>query len=136
MVSDERSTPPPARTEPVVVSISELFFHDAVVPSHNLLGDVGSGLPALMSHLPRERLGVTAMAVATTRAILDATAQYCRERAFGRPLTANQHPNHLRRYDKIMKRSSVATLSPTAPSSGPPRGAAHTRVLTAGSLTF
>jgi alkylation response protein AidB-like acyl-CoA dehydrogenase len=71
---------------------AELFFHDAVVPNDNLLGDAGSGLPYLMSHLPRERLGVTAMAIATTRSIFETSAQYCRERtAFGKPLTANQH---------------------------------------------
>lgn len=71
---------------------AELFFHDAVVPNDNLLGDVGSGLPYLMSHLPRERLGVTAMAIATTRSIFETSAQYCRERtAFGQPLTTNQH---------------------------------------------
>jgi alkylation response protein AidB-like acyl-CoA dehydrogenase len=71
---------------------AELFFHDAVVPNDNLLGEVGSGLPYLMSHLPRERLGVTAMAIATTRSIFETSAQYCRERtAFGQPLTSNQH---------------------------------------------
>jgi alkylation response protein AidB-like acyl-CoA dehydrogenase len=71
---------------------AELFFHDATVPNENLLGEVGSGLPYLMSHLPRERLGVTAMAIATTRSIFETSAQYCRERtAFGQPLTSNQH---------------------------------------------
>ena len=42
-----------------------------VVPAANLLGDAGRGLQYLMSHLPRERLGVTAKAMATTRAIFD-----------------------------------------------------------------
>jgi alkylation response protein AidB-like acyl-CoA dehydrogenase len=71
---------------------AELFFNDAIVPNGNLLGEVGRGLPYLMSHLPRERLGVTAMAIATTRSIFETSAQYCRERtAFGQPLTFNQH---------------------------------------------
>jgi alkylation response protein AidB-like acyl-CoA dehydrogenase len=71
---------------------AELFFHDAVVPPANLLGEVGYGLPYLMSHLPRERLGVTAKAIANTRAIFDQTAEYCRQRtAFGQPLTGQQH---------------------------------------------
>ena len=71
---------------------SELFFSDAIVPSANLLGEQGRGLPYLMSHLPRERLGVTAKAMATTRAIFELTCDYCRDRtAFGRPLTGNQH---------------------------------------------
>jgi alkylation response protein AidB-like acyl-CoA dehydrogenase len=71
---------------------AELFFDDAVVPTDNLLGDEGRGLQHLMSHLPRERLGVTAQAITTTRAIFDQTVEYCRQRnAFGRPLTALQH---------------------------------------------
>jgi alkylation response protein AidB-like acyl-CoA dehydrogenase len=71
---------------------SELFFNDAIVPSTNLLGEEGRGLPYLMSHLPRERLGVTAKAMATTRAIFELTCDYCRDRAaFGQPLTGNQH---------------------------------------------
>jgi alkylation response protein AidB-like acyl-CoA dehydrogenase len=71
---------------------AELFFNDAEVPAANLLGTEGCGLQYLMSHLPRERLGVTAKAVATTRAIFDLSVQYCRQRhAFGEPLTALQH---------------------------------------------
>jgi alkylation response protein AidB-like acyl-CoA dehydrogenase len=71
---------------------SELFFTDARVPAANLLGEEGLGLPYMMSHLPRERLGVTAKAMATTRAIYQITAEYCRQRtAFGGPLTQNQH---------------------------------------------
>jgi alkylation response protein AidB-like acyl-CoA dehydrogenase len=71
---------------------AELFFDDAVVSSENMLGDEGRGLQHLMSHLPRERLGVTAQAIATTRAIFDQTVEYCQQRtAFGQPLTALQH---------------------------------------------
>jgi alkylation response protein AidB-like acyl-CoA dehydrogenase len=71
---------------------AELFFHDATVPEANLLGEQGRGLAYLMSHLPRERLGVSAKAIATTRAIFELTCEYCRDRtAFGKPLTANQH---------------------------------------------
>ena len=71
---------------------SELFFNDAIVPEANLLGEEGRGLPYLMSHLPGERLGVSAKAMATTRAIFELTCDYCRDRtAFGKPLTANQH---------------------------------------------
>ena len=63
-----------------------------MVPAANLLGDEGKGLQYLMSHLPRERLGVTAKAMATTRAIFDATVEYCQNRqAFGAPLTDKQH---------------------------------------------
>ncbi|HEX9834015.1 MAG TPA: acyl-CoA dehydrogenase family protein [Mycobacterium sp.] len=71
---------------------AELFFHDAVVPAANLLGEAGRGLQFLMSHLPRERLGVTAEAIATTRAIFELTVDYCQSRqAFGGPLTDKQH---------------------------------------------
>lgn len=71
---------------------AELYFRDAHVPAANLLGEAGSGLQYLMSHLPRERLGVTAKAMATTRAIFDGTVGYCRQRmAFGGPLTDKQH---------------------------------------------
>jgi alkylation response protein AidB-like acyl-CoA dehydrogenase len=71
---------------------AELFFRDARVPQANLLGEFGRGLQHLMSHLPRERLGVSAMAIATTRAIFDTTVEYCRQRqAFGAPLTDKQH---------------------------------------------
>jgi alkylation response protein AidB-like acyl-CoA dehydrogenase len=71
---------------------AELFFNDAVVPEANLLGEEGRGLQYLMSHLPRERLGVTAKAMATTRAMFELTCDYCRGRtAFSRPLTGNQH---------------------------------------------
>ncbi len=71
---------------------AELFFDNAVVPAANLLGTEGDGLRYLMSHLPRERLGVTAKAMATTRAIFESTVRYCQERqAFGAPLTGKQH---------------------------------------------
>jgi alkylation response protein AidB-like acyl-CoA dehydrogenase len=70
---------------------AELFFEDAIVPAENLLGEEGRGLQYLMSHLPRERLGVTAKAIANTRAIFDLTVEYCRQRtAFGKPLTGQQ----------------------------------------------
>ena len=71
---------------------AELFFDDAAVPLDNLLGEEGRGLHYLMSHLPRERLGVTAQAISTTRAIFEQTVEYCQQRnAFGQPLTALQH---------------------------------------------
>jgi alkylation response protein AidB-like acyl-CoA dehydrogenase len=71
---------------------AELFFNDARIPHTNLIGEEGRGLQHLMSHLPRERLGVTAKTIATTAAIFSQTVQYCRDRnAFGAPLTAKQH---------------------------------------------
>ncbi|MGF7123221.1 alkylation response protein AidB-like acyl-CoA dehydrogenase [Rhodococcus sp. BE178] len=71
---------------------AELFFEDVRIPAANLLGEEGRGLQHLMSHLPRERLGVSASAIATARAIFDRTAEYCRQRrAYGRPLVDLQH---------------------------------------------
>jgi len=71
---------------------AELYFEDVRVPAANLLGSPGEGLPQLMSHLPRERLGVTATAIATSRAIFDLTRDYCFDRqAFGKPIGDLQH---------------------------------------------
>lgn len=71
---------------------AELFFEDVRVPSENMLGSEGQGLQHLMAHLPRERLGVSAKALATSRAIFDMTRKYCTERmAFGKPIADFQH---------------------------------------------
>ena len=66
---------------------AELFFTDARVPVANLLGEEGQGLKYLMSHLPRERLGVSNQSITTARAILDQTVDYLKTRtAFGKRL--------------------------------------------------
>ena len=71
---------------------AELFFTDLRVPACNLLGEEGRGLGHLMSHLPRERLGVSVKAIANCQAIFDLTRRYCFERnAFGRPIGDFQH---------------------------------------------
>src|SRR5690348_15165687 len=71
---------------------AELFFDNARVPAANLLGEEGRGLQYLMSHLPRERLGVAAKAMATTRAIFDLTVDYCKQRtAFGQRIADFQN---------------------------------------------
>ncbi|MBJ8345163.1 acyl-CoA dehydrogenase family protein [Antrihabitans sp. YC2-6] len=71
---------------------AELYFENARVPAVNLLGEEGRGLGYLMSHLPRERLGVTAKAMATTRAIFEITVDYCNQRhAFGGPISQFQN---------------------------------------------
>ena len=70
----------------------ELFFDDARIPAANLLGEEGRGLQYLMGHLPRERLGVSAKAMATTRAIYELTVEYCKDRkAYGKPIIDLQH---------------------------------------------
>ncbi|RHW25738.1 acyl-CoA dehydrogenase [Nocardioides immobilis] len=71
---------------------AELFFEDVRVPRANLLGEEGRGLHALMSHLPRERLGVSLQAISAMTAVYEDTVAYCRTReAYGEPLTALQH---------------------------------------------
>jgi alkylation response protein AidB-like acyl-CoA dehydrogenase len=71
---------------------AELYFDDVRVPAANLLGTEGRGLPHLMSHLPRERLGVSATSIAGARAVFEDTRRYCFERtAFGQPIGDFQH---------------------------------------------
>ena len=71
---------------------AELFFTDVRVPAANVLGEVGRGLQALMSHLPRERLGVSLQAITAIQAVYADTLEYCRSReAYGAPLTGLQH---------------------------------------------
>ena len=71
---------------------AEIFFEDCRVPVENLLGEEGRGLQYLMSHLPQERLGITIMAMATSRAILDMTIAYTKERtAFGQSIADFQN---------------------------------------------
>ncbi|WP_183093169.1 acyl-CoA dehydrogenase family protein [Nocardioides stalactiti] len=66
---------------------SELYFTDARVPAENLLGEEGQGLRYLMSHLPRERLGVSNQSITTARAIYEQTVDYLKDRtAFGKRL--------------------------------------------------
>jgi alkylation response protein AidB-like acyl-CoA dehydrogenase len=71
---------------------SELFFNDVRVPCSNLLGEEGRGFAYLMQELPQERLSIGIMAMAGTRAILDKTIDYVKERnAFGRPIATFQN---------------------------------------------
>lgn len=71
---------------------AELFFEDCRVPVENLLGEEGMGLQYLMSHLPQERLGISAMAVPSARAILDMTIAYTTQRtAFGKSIADFQN---------------------------------------------
>jgi alkylation response protein AidB-like acyl-CoA dehydrogenase len=66
---------------------AELFFDRVRVPAANLLGSEGHGLAHLMSHLPRERLGIIVQAMAGARAIFEDTRRYVFERkAFNRAI--------------------------------------------------
>ncbi len=71
---------------------AELFFSDVRVPVTNLLGTEGGGFVHLMEKLPQERLSIAVVAVAASRAILDMTVAYCKERkAFGKAIGSFQH---------------------------------------------
>ncbi len=71
---------------------AELFFDNVRVPAANLIGEEGHGLQHLMSHLERERLGVSVKAIANCQAIFEETRKYCIERhAYGKPIAALQH---------------------------------------------
>ena len=71
---------------------AELFFDDARISDDRLLGEVGGGMLALMSHLPLERLSIAVTACAGARAALSWTLDYVTERkAFGRPIAQFQN---------------------------------------------
>lgn len=71
---------------------AELFFDNVRLGQEQLLGQVGRGLPALMSHLPLERLSIAVTACAGARAALAWTVDYVSERrAFGRPIAEFQN---------------------------------------------
>ncbi|HWU23201.1 MAG TPA: acyl-CoA dehydrogenase family protein [Nocardioides sp.] len=63
---------------------AELSFEDVRVPAHNVLGEIGMGLPYLMQRLPKERLSLAFQALAAAEAALRWTEDYVFEReAFG-----------------------------------------------------
>ena len=71
---------------------AELIFEDAEVPIANRLGEEGQGFKYLMSMLPKERLSIAVMAVASCETALDLTVQYCKDRtAFGQPIGTFQN---------------------------------------------
>jgi alkylation response protein AidB-like acyl-CoA dehydrogenase len=71
---------------------AELFFDNVRLGQEQLLGQVGRGLPALMSHLPLERLSIAVTACAGARAALAWTVDYVTERrAFGQPIAQFQN---------------------------------------------
>ncbi len=71
---------------------AELFFDDVAVPAANLLGHEGGGFVHLMERLPRERMSIAVMALASARAALGWTVEYTTQRtAFGQPIAAFQN---------------------------------------------
>jgi alkylation response protein AidB-like acyl-CoA dehydrogenase len=71
---------------------AELFFDDAFVPAHNLLGQEGMGFRYLTDNLAQERLSIAVGAVAAARGALERTLRYvCDRKAFGRPVGTFQN---------------------------------------------
>jgi alkylation response protein AidB-like acyl-CoA dehydrogenase len=71
---------------------AELFFSDVRVPERNVLGAVGKAFEYLSFNLAQERLAIGLFGVAASRAALDWTVAYVKERtAFGKPIASFQN---------------------------------------------
>jgi short/branched chain acyl-CoA dehydrogenase len=68
-----------------------LAFSGCRVPAEHLLGERGAGFRQFLAILDEGRIAISALAVGTIQACLDASVAYAKEReAFGRPIGANQ----------------------------------------------
>jgi alkylation response protein AidB-like acyl-CoA dehydrogenase len=71
---------------------AEMSFSDVFVPAENLLGEEGQGFAYLTGNLPQERISIAIAAVAASRAALNMTLTYVKDRkAFGTPIGTFQH---------------------------------------------
>ncbi|MHB1699605.1 MAG: acyl-CoA dehydrogenase family protein [Acidobacteriaceae bacterium] len=71
---------------------AELFFNNVRVPKENLIGTENQGFVHMMTNLPQERLSIANSAVASSRAALEWTISYTKERkAFGKAIGTFQH---------------------------------------------
>jgi acyl-CoA dehydrogenase len=70
---------------------AELFFDHCRVPVHNLIGEPGSGMRTVLTNLPRERLSMAVIAVASAERALALAVSHCRDRtSFGVSLGSHQ----------------------------------------------
>lgn len=68
-----------------------VVFQDVRVPKENLLGREGEGFKVAMQALDRTRPAIAAMAVGSSRAAMEHSVRYAKERvAFGKPISENQ----------------------------------------------
>ncbi len=66
---------------------AELFFDEVRVPASNLLGEENKGFAQVMHEIPRERLSIATIAMASAQKAFDTTVAYVKERQiFGKPL--------------------------------------------------
>ncbi len=71
---------------------AELFFDDVRVPVTNLLGEENRGFAQVMSEIPKERLSIATIAMASAQKAFDITVAYVKERQiFGKPLVDFQN---------------------------------------------
>lgn len=98
LLAIERDMPGFTRGEPLKKigwngsDTAELFFHDCKVPITNLLGRENLGNYYFMSAMPRERLSISTVAVASAEHILQSTLEYVKERtAFNQPIGSFQY---------------------------------------------
>ncbi|MEV7863011.1 acyl-CoA dehydrogenase family protein [Streptomyces hirsutus] len=71
---------------------AELFFDGVRVPAANLLGEEGGAFRHLVANLPQERLGIAIQALGASRAALEQTLDYVKQRtAFGKPIGSFQN---------------------------------------------
>ena len=71
---------------------AELFFDNVQVPVANRLGEEGKGFAYLSANLAQERLSIAVTGLAASRAALDWTLAYVKDRtAFGQPISSFQN---------------------------------------------
>ena len=74
---------------------AELFFSACRVPATNVVGEPGRAFATVMTNLPRERLSIAVLAVASAVSALRLALEHCHERqAFGRPIGQLQTAKH------------------------------------------
>ncbi len=73
------------------VETVEMAYTDHRIPTGNLLGEAGRGLPQILSVLELGRINIAARAVGVARAAFDAAFSYAQERVtFGKPIVEHQ----------------------------------------------
>ena len=71
---------------------AELFFSDVQVPVANVLGNEGEGFLNLVRNLAQERLSIAIAGIAASKAALDWTVAYTKDRkVFGQPVATFQN---------------------------------------------
>ena len=69
----------------------DFIFEDCRVPAENRLGEEGQGMKICLATLDRGRIGIAAQAVGITRAVLEKSIEYSKQRVqFGAPISQNQ----------------------------------------------